>query len=245
MQNHWPAGTPPTQSFRTWLHATVDAGQALAFFDSPVSVWREAALLAARIDPPNGPLQRMVALHVLERAAWEMLRVHVAGGHTSPADAIDQWNRFLAVTETAAWPDIPERLFVLEHLYERPSVAVRVREFLDFSATTAITLVRAAEATGTSVRTLTTQFRRRYRVGVHQYVTRRRLAEAIKLLLTTDMKVAAIATSVGFRDPTAIYRQFTRVLNSTPKSVRTHPERAASLMRTLQGPDTSRFPGHD
>lgn len=208
--------------------------QPLALPDRPESVWREAARLVSRISPPAGPIERVVALHVVERAVWEMLRLEVAGGLTDAADAFGQWNRFLVLAEQSPWADLPARLRTLTVENERPSLALRVREFLDSRAAAPLTLRMAARATGTSVRTLTAQFRERYLVSVHEYVIRRRLIAAIRLLLTTDMKVAAIATSVGFSDPTAFYRQSARVLHRTPTSLRNDPHGAVALARTLE-----------
>jgi AraC-like DNA-binding protein len=182
-------------------------------------------------------MERIVAVHVVERVAWELLRVQVAHGFESPQSAVDQWNRILTMVEANFWVEIPVLLRALEDTGTRPSLAVRARDFLDHHATKKITLVIAAEATGSSVRHLTAEFRSRYGMGVHQYLIRRRLAEAVKLMLATDLKVSAVATSVGFQDKAELHRHFVRVLHSTPRSVRRDRESAAILIGMLELPD--------
>jgi AraC-like DNA-binding protein len=114
-----------------------------------------------------------------------------------------------------------------------PLLAIRVRRYLDAHADRNVSLDEVARALSVSVRRMTGEFKTHYRLTVHEYLTRRRLARAVRLLVDTDLKVQAIARLVGFGSEVTLYRQIRRLLDTTPGSIRTRPEQAACLVDTL------------
>jgi transcriptional regulator GlxA family with amidase domain len=109
-----------------------------------------------------------------------------------------------------------------------------VREHLERATGPKPTLDSIARSVGCPVRRVTDAFRQRFGVSVHAYLTRRRLTEAVRLLTQTDMKVWVVAASVGFRDKTALHRQFRRAFQTTPQSVRGRPQRGELLLERLR-----------
>jgi AraC-like DNA-binding protein len=152
-------------------------------------------------------------------------------GVITQAAAYSHYRHIVDTTEHTAWADIPTRVREREAPTGGDPLAVRIREYLDSHSLEKITLDSLAGAVGCSVRTATAAFRRAYGISVHIYLIRRRLAEAARLLVTTHMKVSAVAESVGFQDQTALYRHFRQVLGSTPTQVRKKPQ-SAELMAT-------------
>lgn len=68
-------------------------------------------------------------------------------------------------------------------------LAVRVRTYLDAHAEQRVTLDRLAGVLGTSVRSMTRQFRKHYGVSVRAYITQHRVTHAVRLLEATDLKI--------------------------------------------------------
>ena len=198
-----------------------------------VSVWAQMAGLVARIPPPEGPSERTLAGLVVSRAGWEILRQQTERGLKTHHQVVDDWTRLLDLVETGPWCEMAERLRAAGGAAEPTAIAVRARAILDSHTTTPMTLAAVAGAVRCSVRLLTDQFRGRYGLSVHEYVTRRRLAAAMDLLLATDLKVSSIAKFVGFRDESCLYRHFHRMFSTTPASLRREPQEAARLAREL------------
>jgi transcriptional regulator GlxA family with amidase domain len=57
-------------------------------------------------------------------------------------------------------------------------------------------------------------------VSAKQYVLRVRLDEATRLLGTTDLPIAEIATRCGFYDQAALTRRFSRAVGMSPRRYR-------------------------
>jgi AraC-like DNA-binding protein len=204
-----------------WIQATARAGQisAAAPLDVHRDVCEAVADLVSGIPTPSGQVERLLALHIIERTAWDVLRTHVARGLKSHATAHEEFHRIVTIVERTEWSLVPARLRRVTHARDR-RLALSIREYLDCHCATKITLPEISLALRTSVRRVTAEFRKAFGLTVHEYLTRRRLAEAIRLLITTDVKVSAVATSVGFRDQTALFRQFSRLLGASPSAVR-------------------------
>lgn len=64
---------------------------------------------------------------------------------------------------------------------------------------------------------LTTVVRRRTGRTVLEWLTERRMAEARRLLLETDLPLSAVATRVGYRDPAYLGRRFRAAHGVTPE----------------------------
>lgn len=83
-----------------------------------------------------------------------------------------------------------------------------------------ITARDVAAAVGRSPGHVTTVVRRRTGRTVGRWVTERRLQEARRLLASTDLTVAAVATRVGYRDPGYFIRRFRAAHGTTPQEWR-------------------------
>jgi AraC-like DNA-binding protein len=66
-----------------------------------------------------------------------------------------------------------------------------------------------------------TLFRRTWGMTIGEFLTRRRIAEAQRLLVTTEMNTAAIAHSAGFGSVSNFYTQFTKHSGTSPGAYRT------------------------
>jgi AraC-like DNA-binding protein len=205
-----------------------------AALNPATTVWDFLSDLTSRSEPPHGLVERLHAVHLIERAAWEFIATQVAAGFQTHAAGYIDYARVLAIVESSEWSALSTAIRDSPHEYLQPPLAVRVRSYVDAHASERVTLHDIARTLGVSVRRLTDAFRRHFGTGVHRYLARRRLRVAIALLLTTDMKVSAVATTVGYRDQTAMFRQFSRVLGTTPRSVRAQRERAVALMTLLE-----------
>jgi AraC-like DNA-binding protein len=73
-----------------------------------------------------------------------------------------------------------------------------------------------AEEFDLSLSTLRKQFRRKMGMGIHTFLLQARMAEARKLLLTTDLPIKAVAARLGFRDVYYFSRQFKKIAGVPP-----------------------------
>jgi AraC-like DNA-binding protein len=213
-----------------WIHAVMTQVQvaAEASLSSEETASQIVARLALRIPPPVAPLEQLVAIELLQRIGWEVLRRQVNLGVLDHVEAFRDFERIVRATEKRPWPSI---LLTLEESDARAmGTAVRIRAFLDRHASSKINITNAARAVGCSVRTATASFRVHYGLTIHNYLTRRRLARAVTLLTTTDMKLAAVAATVGFTDKTTLHRQFVKLFGLTPMRLRNVPTYAPALI---------------
>jgi AraC-like DNA-binding protein/CheY-like chemotaxis protein len=72
-------------------------------------------------------------------------------------------------------------------------------------------------------------FKENYGMGFKEYIGRRRIMRAIRLLRNPNMTIADVSYSVGFSDPSYFTRTFRRFVGMTPSEFRRHPE--ASVAR--------------
>lgn len=61
-------------------------------------------------------------------------------------------------------------------------------------------------------------------MSIITYLNKYRIAEAQRLLLTTDHSVQAIGSLVGFKSPSAFYENFAKYCKTTPRGFRKHQE---------------------
>lgn len=124
-----------------------------------------------------------------------------------------------------------------ETTVEIPPVGVVVRESTDVLATPDRDVAAAlrymwdqfdmdlsvgdvARKVGLPERTLTRRFRQSIGRSIIEELRRKRLAEAKRLLRTTDRSIADIAAEVGFRSDDYLHRTFKRAFGTTPRSYR-------------------------
>jgi transcriptional regulator GlxA family with amidase domain len=159
-------------------------------------------------------------VHTLQRLAWEILFQRVQSGQLGAPQAWREFRTLVNATEQEPWLSVTGQLRV-RHSRNETSVASRIRDFVDAHSAEKLTLTRLARAVGCSVRSSTTAFKTRYGVSIIEYLIRRRLVQATTLLLSTDLKLAAIAEAIGFKDKATLHRHFVRRTGLTPRALHT------------------------
>lgn len=96
-----------------------------------------------------------------------------------------------------------------------PTIADRLRDYLDDHLTADVTLKEAAQHLDRSVAHLVRSFTRRYRIAPHAYVIGARIDLARKLLLD-GLPPARVAAETGFHDQAHLTRHFTRHVSIPP-----------------------------
>lgn len=156
---------------------------------------------------------------------------------SDPALLISECLKRIA-TPSSALETIIARSFKLELIFRRPelvchssllglepsialnSPGARVREYIETNLTTIKRLEDISHATGMSRRQMCYAFRREYDGGLHGYIIKRRLQRACRYLISTDLKVSAVAMEVGFSSRSAFHRAFRRLFGRTPAAWR-------------------------
>lgn len=95
-----------------------------------------------------------------------------------------------------------------------------VIEYLEEHFPGRVLLPEVAEHFSMSVYGLCREFKKYAGMGFKQYLLQRRIVQAKVLLEETDMKIAAIATAVGFDDLSAFNRAFKALVGVTPSDYR-------------------------
>jgi AraC-like DNA-binding protein len=113
-----------------------------------------------------------------------------------------------------------------------PGPAARLRDLLDASVPSGLSLADAAERLGVSPAYLVRAFTREYGLPPHRYLTGRRLDLARRLLLSGHPPVG-VATAAGFYDQSHLTRHFVRLLGTTPTRYAT----GSGTFRRLPGDD--------
>jgi YesN/AraC family two-component response regulator len=92
-------------------------------------------------------------------------------------------------------------------------------DFIDKGYAERITLKTVAAEIRGNPAELGRRFQATVGVSVHAYVTRVRLAHAARLI-SSNVKVEAVALGVGYRSKKNFYRQFTKHFGLTPEAFR-------------------------
>jgi AraC-like DNA-binding protein len=97
----------------------------------------------------------------------------------------------------------------------RRSPAEHARQLLFDDYREPWTLAALARAVGCNRTTLQTEFQRLTETTVHQFLVRRRVAVAVRLLEDSDLKVSRVSREVGYRSHSAFVRHFKRITGVT------------------------------
>ncbi|MDM7855977.1 helix-turn-helix domain-containing protein [Cellulomonas alba] len=181
---------------------------------TPAAAWTADPLLAAF--PADGVGRYLVPPD--ERAAWT------------------GWLRDLDAELDLAAPGAPDavaavvtRLLVASARLAAPEPAggrpgrpgdpfvARVLDLVEERYATPVGTADLARELGYTAGHLTTVVRRRTGRTVLEWLTERRMAEARRLLVDTDLPLSAIATRVGYRDPAYLGRRFRAAHGVTPE----------------------------
>jgi PAS domain S-box-containing protein len=95
-----------------------------------------------------------------------------------------------------------------------------VLEYIEQHYREHLTLEDVAQAVNFTAAYLTELLRRETGLSIHRWIVEYRLAEAKRLLVNTEMSVAAVAEQVGFGNASHFCRQFRRKTNFTPRAWR-------------------------
>ena len=167
----------------------------------------DAALVGRAVDAPG---LRDAALR--DRIS----RLHAA--LRSPGEALQSESRLALVSERL-------RQHLADHPHATPvrdnGLADRLRELLDASVPSGLSLVDAATRLGHSPAYLVRAFTRAYGLPPHRYLTGRRVDLARRLLLD-GRPSASVAAEAGFYDQSHLARHFTRMLGTTPTRYARH-----------------------
>jgi AraC family transcriptional regulator len=96
----------------------------------------------------------------------------------------------------------------------------RVIDFIESHLAQGLSLEDLASAAGASTFHFSRAFKNALGDTPYQYVLRRRMERAKGLLMTTDLPLASIAGSCGFRDAVQFSRSFARIVGITPTRYR-------------------------
>ena len=178
---------------------------------------------------------------VEERGVWRLRLESIANELEAQAPGYEELTRaelriiLLHCARLAALADVP----AAEAGNRLISDALR---FIDDNYRRPITLADVAKAVKRSRAYLTDRMHRDTGQTVGAWITERRMAEARRLLLETDMDVARIARSVTFLDGPYFRRLFKRMHGMPPGEWRAARRREASRMDGLA---TGFPPGHE
>ncbi|PTQ52782.1 MAG: DNA-binding response regulator, AraC family [Hydrogenibacillus schlegelii] len=162
------------------------------------------------------PSRRQVILEVLSRVAEEILLKKQEEKRLRWLEA--EWRRMAELLKTdrlsppAGGPSsefndpFRSAVALIEEQYAKP-----------------LSLTQVARAVGVNPFTLSRLFKLRTGLTFVEYLTHRRISEAKRLLMETDLPMKTIALSVGFRDPNYMSRVFRRVTGHPPSAYRSRP----------------------
>lgn len=118
------------------------------------------------------------------------------------------WNLLWSVSDSAGKFREVEALYVAE-------------EFIAKNMGRRFSVGEVAEYAGVSPRGLLNLFRKQHGVTVQEFVLQKRIAEATRLLLTTDMPVKRVAMRVGFEDLHYFNKAMRSISGMSPREFRT------------------------
>ncbi len=176
--------------------------------------WRSHPLLYPFVGRAAGGAQR-VPVPAAERRVWSSHVAAIERELTQPrdgsAEAALAHLTLLLVSVARISVDVGHDL----RLRSEPLLAA-VFEFIEEQYREPISLAAVARAVGLTPGHLTTVVRRKTGRSVQRWITERRMAEARRLLRESDLTVAAVAESVGYRAPSYFIKHFRREHSTTP-----------------------------
>ncbi|MHC1561151.1 AraC family transcriptional regulator [Actinomycetospora sp. C-140] len=182
---------------------------------APLVSWRAHPLLAPFAGGHGGA--QKLAVPAAERSAWraelEALATELAERRDGVGEAVRAHLTLLLVRLGRLEVDVPGALA------DRPVLAA-VFDAVERRFAEPITPQDVAREVGLTPGHLTTLVGRATGRTVGQWLTERRMREARRLLVTTDLTVAAVAGRVGYRDPGYFVRRFRREHGVPPQGWR-------------------------
>ncbi|NLP65136.1 helix-turn-helix transcriptional regulator [Paraburkholderia sacchari] len=149
----------------------------------------------------------------VQHLAWA-LRAELDAGEASDPLYAESIGTALAVRLLDAAEPLQARRAVLA-----PHLAARVTDYIESHLDARLTLTELAALVDLSVPHFKVLFRGTLGMPVHQYVVRRRVERARKLLLKGGLNATQVALDVGFAHQSHLAHWMNRVLGVTPREV--------------------------
>ena len=182
------------------------------------------SVLESRTDPSRDAKNYSIILNTLMRKAAEQGGVHpiyidrLSSRYALRIEAIHQWDSFLRL-----WRELIKEysLLVHKHTAKRHSPLVQKavsRIELDLSAD--LRLAPMAKALNVNASYLSNLFKKETGQTFTEFVTKKRMEQAMYLLSSTGMRVSAVAQSCGISDDNYFTKLFKRATGLTPLQYR-------------------------
>ncbi|WP_211746994.1 AraC family transcriptional regulator [Paenibacillus sp. Marseille-Q4541] len=117
----------------------------------------------------------------------------------------------------------------------RHQIAIHIKEFIDMNYTQSLNLKKMAEHFNISPYYLAHIFKNSYSTSPIHYMIQRRMGEATRLLVQTEMKVWEIAKLTGYENPNYFSILFTKMVGMSPRQYRENHK------KNLSYPEGSEF----
>jgi len=132
------------------------------------------------------------------------------------------------------WPQLPAERSEFT-VQPRPVITLtgRVDGYLKANFTRRCRLPEIARGVGSSIRVMTAAFKREHHCTIHQFLSLLRLRAAVRLLIESDLKIAAIAESVGWSSQADFYRHLRRFASLSPGAARVDKANASLMLARL------------
>jgi AraC family transcriptional regulator of adaptative response / methylphosphotriester-DNA alkyltransferase methyltransferase len=96
----------------------------------------------------------------------------------------------------------------------------KVRKTLDSTYSEPIDIKTVSQNIGISEFYLMKLFKKHFEYTPKEYILKVRIDESLKLLIATELDITEIAHKVGFESISSYYKNFSRIVNCTPKQYR-------------------------
>jgi AraC family transcriptional regulator len=98
-------------------------------------------------------------------------------------------------------------------------------EYIEANISEDVSLSDVADASASSISSLTRGFKASLGISPHNWLLNRRIASAQRLIYDSDMPLTEVAASCGFADQSHLTRVFTRKIGSSPTAWRRNAQR--------------------
>lgn len=219
-----------------WLERAIQEFQLVAATDPTdcSDLYDRLAQVTERIPPPRNHLDTICARYLLQCACIRLASPSAAEEIFTRVGSSPGWTSVwtaLKLISAEHWPRLPAELRALAARHRcLQSLPRRVEAHLKANFTHTCRLPDIARGAGASIRVMTGAFKREHRCTIHQYVTLLRLRAAVRLLVESDLKIAAITESVGWNSQADFYRHLRRFAPVSPGAARLDKSNVSTLL---------------
>ena len=130
-------------------------------------------------------------------------------------DVDNLYRKFCEIIESASEQNSIEITKKIDITSERAKNFVD-EQYMDIN----MSVTAVAQYVQVSLQYLSTNFKKRYRIGLSEYITLVRIEHAKELLANTNIPIAEVAKKVGYVNPRSFFRSFMRIVGTSPKEYR-------------------------